>query len=525
MSDMEGSEDEVDVLEEEDEESRQKSGSEEEREEGKGEESEGSSSSSEDGGAKGEESEESDSSGGGSVGGGGSASSGSSSSGDSGGEEEGDNEVEEDERDLFGSDNGDYVRTLAVSPLPIPSYPSISRIPNNPNRTNSGRGRWSSGNANERGSFPPLLPLPGSYQQRNFHGSSSAGSKFHQGGRRVEGLVAELKLVNNEETLSRKCPAFQEPCEIACYSRVADGSVYYDDRCLRHFRRRIYEESGADLSDGFETYVEKREDLECHGFGDLLACIRNKNVPLNNIHFVTFRNNLNKILGTAYNRYDPWEMGVHKRRGTVYLDVHKLPERPQSEMDRQRTYWGYSFEQLATEDRKEGVSEDSRAVDANVEYCAVIRTKLGAHRIIMGAEMDCYDDSRDGKKYYIELKTSRELDSRTVERFEREKLLKFWIQSFLAGVPRIVIGFRDDGGRLLRAQALGTKDITQKVKTKNYWQGGVCLAFADEVLCWLYGTVKENEDYILQFSPSANRLELLQANSCPTLIANHAEQL
>ena len=25
-------------------------------------------------------------------------------------------------------------------------------------------------------------------------------------------------------------------------------------------------------------------------------------------------------------------------------------------------------------------------------------------------------------------------------------------------------------------------------------QGGVCLAFADEVLCWLYGTVKESEN-------------------------------
>lgn len=29
------------------------------------------------------------------------------------------------------------------------------------------------------------------------------------------------------------------------------------------------------------------------------------------------------------------------------------------------------------------------------------------------------------------------------------------------------------------------------------WQGGVCLAFADEVLCWLYGTVKESEFLIL----------------------------
>jgi RAT1-interacting protein len=50
----------------------------------------------------------------------------------------------------------------------------------------------------------------------------------------------------------------------------------------------------------------------------------------------TFRNNLNKILGAAYNRHEPWEMGVHKRNGTIYLDVHKLPERPQSDLDRRR---------------------------------------------------------------------------------------------------------------------------------------------------------------------------------------------
>lgn len=509
MADNNGSDEEVDMSEEE----RVRSGSEEE----KGEDSEQSSSSSS---SKGDD--ESDASSDSSGSRSGSASSGSSSGAESDGHEEAANEgEEEDEADLFGSDNEDYHRTSAISRLAIPSYPAIARHPNNSNRSNSGRSRSQSGNSNDRG--PPLLPRSGSYQQRNFYGSSSGSSI--KGGRRPEEFVAELKLSNNEETLSRKCPTFQEPCEIACYSRASDGNVYFDNRCLRPFRRHVLEESGIDLNEGFETFVEKREDLECHGFGDLLDCIRNTQITLDNIHFVTFRNNLNKILETAYNRTDPWEMGVHRRNRTVYLDVHKLPERPQTKLDRQRTYWGYYFEQVATTDPNEGASEDSRIVDANVEYCAVIRTKLGAHRIIMGAEMDCYENSRDGKKYYVELKTSRELDARSVQNFEKFKLLKYWIQSFLAGVPRIVIGFRNDGGRLIRAQALSTREITQKVKAKNYWQGGVCLAFADEVLCWLYGTVKDNEDYILQFSPQSNRLELYRAVSCPPLITRHVEQL
>ncbi|KAM2244732.1 hypothetical protein ACFXTI_005754 [Malus domestica] len=66
-------------------------------------------------------------------------------------------------------------------------------------------------------------------------------------------------------------------------------------------------------------------------------------------------------------------------------------------------------------------------VDANVEYCSVIKTKLRAHRILMGAEMDCCDSTDDGRRFYVELKTSHELDNHKIEyEFEKEKLLKFW---------------------------------------------------------------------------------------------------
>ncbi|KAL2902904.1 Decapping nuclease DXO-like protein chloroplastic, partial [Bienertia sinuspersici] len=91
----------------------------------------------------------------------------------------------------------------------------------------------------------------------------------------------------------------------------------------------------------------------------------------------------------------------------------------------------------------------------------------------------------------------------------------------------------DDSGRLVRTERMRTKEINHRVKMKNYWQGGVCLAFGDEVLCWLYGTLLlpfflgaiADEDYILQFAPPFNRLELLQANSCPAVITDHVQEL
>ncbi|KAG0447869.1 hypothetical protein HPP92_028109 [Vanilla planifolia] len=407
-------------------------------------------------------------------------------------------DVVEKEKDLFGEDNEDYVRTPANSVFAVPVLPSL-RSTNNQTRANHGRGR--SG----------LLPRPGDLPRQNCgFGKFSVSCRQND-----ECFVSELRLTKSEETLSRKSAQFQE--------RVENGNVYFDDRSLRLFKRFIDEDIGTDLNRGFESFVEKK-DLGSEGFGDLLACIRNSNIPLQNIHFVTYRNNLNKILATAYIRHEPWKMGVHKRNGVVYLNVHKLPERRQSEIDRRRSYWGYAFENLATECFRE-IGEHGKGIDANVEFCSVIKTKLGAHRIVMGAEMDCCDATDDGRKFYVELKTSRELDHRTEERYERQKLLKFWIQSFLAGVPFIVIGFRNDAGVMVRTERIRTTDITQRVKMKGYWQGGVCLAFADEVFCWLYGTVKENEDYTLQFVHPYKRLELLRAPSCPDAITKHVELL
>ncbi|KAI5655804.1 hypothetical protein M9H77_32991 [Catharanthus roseus] len=75
--------------------------------------------------------------------------------------------------------------------------------------------------------------------------------------------------------------------------------------------------------------------------------------------------------------------------------------------------------------------------------------------------------------------------------------LATYIQSFLAGVPFIVIGFRDDSGRLVRTERLRTKDITQRVKMKSYWQ----------------------------YTANSTRLELLRADSCPDAITDHVDQL
>lgn len=89
-------------------------------------------------------------------------------------------------------------------------------------------------------------------------------------------------------------------------------------------------------------------------------------------------------------------------------------------------------------------------------------------------------ESADEPIPWIELKTSATIrGERDVLKYER-KLLKFWAQSFLLGVPKIIVGFRDDRGILQDLEELQTQEIPSIIQNrgKRTWDGNLCLNFA-----------------------------------------------
>lgn len=73
-------------------------------------------------------------------------------------------------------------------------------------------------------------------------------------------------------------------------------------------------------------------------------------------------------------------------------------------------------------------------------------------------------------------------NDRDRDNFER-KLLKFWIQSFLLGVPRIIVGFRSRDGILQRVEDMDVASIPDTVARRGrQWDGNICTNFAASFL-------------------------------------------
>ena len=92
---------------------------------------------------------------------------------------------------------------------------------------------------------------------------------------------------------------------------------------------------------------------------------------------------------------------------------------------------------------------------------------------------DVKPENKDLPINWVELKTSACIENDKDMLKYKRKLQKFWIQSFLLGVPKIVVGFRTKGGILDYVEELETNKIPGWVKRhgKGSWDGNLCINF------------------------------------------------
>lgn len=187
------------------------------------------------------------------------------------------------------------------------------------------------------------------------------------------------------------------------------------------------------------------------------------------------------------------------------------------------SFWGYKFETLSLipdfwhpTSRDYIESREDQIVDNHAQYCSIVRTGFGKIKMILGGEVDAVWDRKPSDQSlpinWVELKTAAQIETdRDQIRFER-KLLKFWAQSFLLGVPKIIVGFRTKEGILTRLEELETQQIPEKVRRGNQqlWDGNVCINFAAGFLEWLKKIIVEEGVWRIQKEERSSILKVFK---------------
>ncbi|CAL5868876.1 uncharacterized protein PFLUO_LOCUS3103 [Penicillium psychrofluorescens] len=308
----------------------------------------------------------------------------------------------------------------------------------------------------------------------------------------------------------------RRPKEIACFSYDDQRRFSLGDASLSYY---YPPRLPADLNVGFDTFQKLNDVADEHldALLDTIMAHEKETEKTCEADIVTWRGMMTKILAAPYDMMNGFEMNATCFQGTIFIEENNAYKNQQKETQRNQRmpagmasqelmmYWGYKFEAISVlrqqwdpSSREEIERREEAVVNNSAQYCSVARTGMGNVRMILGGEVDavwdCKPDRKEDPVHWIELKTSAEIrNDRDMVKYER-KLLKFWAQSFLLGVPRIIVGFRDQNGIVRSLEELETASIPGKVKKvgRGTWDGNICINFAAAFLEWLKQTIQED---------------------------------
>ncbi|XP_033827615.1 decapping and exoribonuclease protein [Periophthalmus magnuspinnatus] len=365
--------------------------------------------------------------------------------------------------------------------------------------------------------------FPERSHHQNKHFQPSHHEHLSESGQSYKSYATSLQTLSTKKELYEKVfPLYKQPIEVGCFSLDSERRFFNDKRQLR-----FYTDPGLnpsfDLRDGFKDRYVKRDENVKEKLDHILrwiisnkAKVTSKDISNHALDadVVTWRGHLTKLLTTPYESREGWMFAVSKFRGTVYIsevetEAARRDRENRTERHSEMMYWGYKFEQYMCADDIDCSPDPSGVVNTNEAFCTVVQTRLADHRLLFSGEVDCRvrDLEAPGPPAcYVELKTSVEICTpKQRSNFHRFKLLKWWAQSFLPGVPQVVAGFRDHDGVVIKVETFQISKISQLIKGEyNCWKPTVCMNFCNDFLTFVKQVVSEDNPsvvYLFSWEP------------------------
>ncbi|GAA5867011.1 hypothetical protein JCM3774_003755 [Rhodotorula dairenensis] len=376
----------------------------------------------------------------------------------------------------------------------------------------------------------PALPRPSLAPPPPLAPQTSA---MHDQATAVATAVLSIDLRARYTSRSGPPTPFQQPVHLTSFSYSPQRQLLLDDperdSALTYYREP---KLGSDLNRGFEQHVYRDGTVD-EGLDALLEALDawaskdttgngGADTLLAKTKLITWRGMLTKLLLAVYEsenvangrRADGWDMNAMLVDDCLYLEESNPPAKLAAKTASERSgpgalpsYYGYAFEAYSTTPSPTPTIADSSAdgngdgdgftvPNTNVQWCSVVKTSLGPFRTLVGGEVDCVRPGTDkhhlvATRDFVELKTNLVIQSQRDEvNFERHKLLKHYIQSFLLGVPTVTVGFRTRQGHLAGLQSFHTLEIPRLVRGKPHaWDPAACLASAESAIAFIRQTL------------------------------------
>ncbi|KAG7671236.1 hypothetical protein Ndes2526B_g02291 [Nannochloris sp. 'desiccata'] len=297
-----------------------------------------------------------------------------------------------------------------------------------------------------------------------------------------------------------------------------------------------------DLNQGIENFVPKRADVNGSKSPGVELLIKEAFIArakLEKCDILTFRNNMNKILGTVFDLEYPWTVdataivvnGNHDvtAQPTMFLDIvhdDELSNLRSGGATALFVPWGYNFEAICT---------GAPYADANSEYGMLVNFRL-EHKadntwkekkkrfsVYLGAEIDAYDPV-EAQRESLDVQCIPSMASlREIKTFTQpesngqwwttwdKRHPKWWLQSYLAGVPGLVLGARDRKGIVNKIYTVTTADLPRISRKQGCtWSPQQALAFGADVLSWMVEFCQRegcvNKHVRFNYDPASRRI-------------------
>jgi RAT1-interacting protein len=196
-------------------------------------------------------------------------------------------------------------------------------------------------------------------------------------------------------------------------------------------------------------------------------------------------------------------MNCRRVGNEIILEVFRDEKK---ESDSSGEYIGYSLENLLTG----GKAGDP--IDPNQNFCTVVTRDIGPYRLVIGAEIDATATGEPDLTSYVEIKAARtHRDARDSFVFHRHKLFRYWLQSHIVGVPKVLVAYRDANDIVMEPpEEILTDDMP---KRGLVWKPYFCHNLLYRFLVMLEQNTQDDQSYTVYFDRPYTHIILKKQNT------------